>query len=80
MQKQSFHNYPESSQREPCLEFLIHLIASNEIFLIKNDFSEFSLSFQNQYRGWWLRLGTLELHCLNHEPHVAAEHLNCTQV
>lgn len=48
MQKQSFHNYPDSSQREPCLEFLIYLIVSYKVFLIEDGLSEFSLFFQNQ--------------------------------
>lgn len=57
MQKQNFHNYPESSQRELCLEFLIYLIVSNKDFFTEDGFSDISLFFQNHHAGWWLRLG-----------------------
>lgn len=48
MQKQSFCNYPDSSQREPCLEFLIYLSVSYKVSLIEDGLREFSLFFQNK--------------------------------
>lgn len=80
MQKQSFHNYLESNQGEPCLEFLIYLIVSTKVFLTEDGWSKFILLFRNQHgleeAGGGESPEALELCCPNYWPHEAMEHWN----